>query len=187
MKKFFVTGISAIAVAAAALVIVPSVASAAADFYYYHGKKIYRHPAATAATPAPAPTTAHGPDLIVLADQTVVTVNPKGCDQNEDLLTGTVAIKNRGDAQAERLIVEPIVSIWIPEMLDLKDDKLVPNALTPNGIFTTDFHVGKGKIKNGRGLIGHRKVYIMADPYNKIPKATTLDNLLVRDVVFACK
>ena len=142
---------------------------------------------AAAAAPAAAPASAHGPDLVVLADQTTLTVNPKGCEPNEDLFSGTVAVKNQGDGRADRLIVEPIVSIYIPDMLDLKDDKLTPNSLAPLDVFTTDVHVGKGKAKEGRGLTGKHKVYILVDPQNKIAETNEQNNLLVRELTFNCK
>ena len=177
MKKFFVTGVSVFALAAVAL----SMGSSSADAK----KKVYYKPKVpVVVTP---PITAHGPDLIVLADQVDLTVNPKGCDVNEELFSGTIGVKNIGDGRADRLIVEPIVSVWIPEMLDLKDDKLVPNSMAPKEIFSTDVHIGKGKIKAGRGLIGHRKVYIMVDPYNKIAETNEQNNLLVKDLVLNCK
>jgi len=76
---------------------------------------------------------------------------------------------------------------WIPEMLDMKDDKLVPNSMAPLEIFSTDVHIGKGKVKTGSGLVGTRKVYIMVDPYNKIAETNEQNNLLVRNLTFNCK
>ena len=182
MKKFCAAGVSVLALAAVALSLAATDASAAK-------RRVVRKAVApaVAATPAPAAIAAHGPDLIVLPDQTVLTVNPKGCDVNEELFGGTVGVKNQGDLRADRLIVEPIVTVWIPEMLDMKDDKLVPNSLAPLEIFSTDVHVGKGRIKAGRGLVGKRKVYIMVDPYNRIAETNELNNLLVREMVFNCK
>jgi hypothetical protein len=181
VKKFLVAGVSIVALSAVALSVASSDASAAAK----RRVVVVKHYVAPA--PAPAPITAHGPDLIVLPDQTVLTVNPKGCDVNEELLSGTVGVKNQGDGRADRLIVEPIVSVWIPEMLDMKDDKLVPNSMAPLEIFSTDVHIGKGKVKSGRGLVGKRNVYIMVDPYNKIAETNELNNLLVRQLIFNCK
>ena len=175
MKKFFIAGVSAAALAAMAL----SAGTADAAKRRYVPPRHY--------TPAPAPITAHGPDLIVLPDQTILTVNPKGCDVNEELISGTVGVKNQGDGRADRLIVEPIVSVWIPEMLDMKDDKLVPNSMAPLEIFSTDVHIGKGKVKTGRGLVGKRTVYIMVDPYNKIAETNEQNNLLKRELTFNCK
>ena len=180
MKKFFVAGVSIVAVAAVALSVASSDALAAKK-----RRAVYR-PKAPAAAPAPV-ITANGPDLIVLADQVDLTVNPKGCDVGEELLSGTIGVKNIGNGRADRLIVEPIVSVWIPEMLDMKDDKLVPNSMAPKEIFSTDVHIGKGKIKAGRGLVGKRNVYIMVDPYNKIAETNEQNNLLVKQVVFNCR
>ena len=182
MKKFFVAGVSAVALAAIALSVAASDTSAAAKRRPVY-KPVYK-PAAVAPVPV---ITAHGPDLIVLPDQVDLTINPKGCDVNEELFSGTVGVKNIGDGRADRLIVEPIVSVWIPEMLDMKDDKLVPNSMAPKEIFSTDVHIGKGKIKAGRGLVGKRNVYIMVDPYNKIAETNEQNNLLVRQIVFNCK
>jgi len=181
VKKFFIAGVSIVALAAVALSVASSDALAAKK-----RRAVYRPAKPAAAAPAPV-ITAHGPDLIVLADQVDLQVNPKGCDVNEELFSGTIGVKNVGDGRADRLIVEPIVSVWIPEMLDMKDDKLVPNSMAPKEIFSTDVHIGKGKIKAGRGLVGKRNVYVMVDPYNKIAETNEQNNLLVKQLVFNCK
>jgi len=185
VKKFVVTGATVFALATLALTVASSDALAVSKYCRTHRCGPVR-PAGPAA-PVVAPITAHGPDLIVLPDQVDLQVNPKGCDLNEELFSGTVGVKNIGDGRADRLIVEPIVSVWIPEMLDLKDDKLVPNSMAPKEIFSTDVHIGKGKIKTGRGLVGRRNVYVMVDPYNKIAETNEQNNLLVKQLVFNCK
>lgn len=180
MKKVLIAGVSMIAVAALAL----SLASVDAMAAKKKGKGVYRGPKVVVVKPAPVPT-APGPDLIVLPDQTELTAG--GCGVNDELISGTVGVKNQGTDRAERLIVEPIVTVWIPEMLDMKDDKLVPNSMAPKEIFSTDVHIGKGKIKTGRGLVGKRKIYIEVDPYNKINESNEQNNLLVRELTFNCK
>ena len=179
MKKFLVAGVSMFAIAALALSMSMGDASAVVK-----KKKIYKGPVAVKPLPVVVPT-APGPDLVVLPDQTELKVG--GCGINDELISGTVGVKNQGTDRAERLIVEPIVTVWIPEMLDMKDDKLVPNSLAPKEIFSTDVHIGKGKIKAGRGLVGKRKIYIAVDPYNKINESNEQNNLLVRELTFNCK
>jgi CARDB len=173
VKKFLVAGVSMLAVSGFALSMVSGDALA----------KRYippKPPVVKVVVP-----TAPGPDLVVLPDQTELTAG--GCGVNDEVISGTVGVKNQGTDRAERLIVEPIVTVWIPEMLDMKDDKLVPNSMAPKEIFSTDVHIGKGKIKAGRGLVGKRKVYIQVDPYNKINESNEQNNLLVRELVFNCK
>ncbi len=174
MKKFLVAGVSMLAVAGFSLMMVSVDASAAAKKRYIPPKK----PVVVVVPTAP------GPDIVVLPDQTELTVG--GCGVNDELISGTVGVRNNGKDRADRLIVEPIVSVWIPEMLDMKDDKLVPNSLAPKEIFSTDVHIGKGKIKAGRGLVGVRKIYIGVDPYNKINESNEQNNLLVRELKFNC-
>lgn len=178
MKKYLVAGVSMLAVAAFAVTIGAGDAMA-------QKKKKYVPPKKPAVVVAPVVPTAPGPDLIVLSDQTELVVG--GCGVNDELISGTIGVKNQGTDRAERLIVEPIVSIWIPEMLQMKDDKLVPNSLAPREIFSTDVHIAKGKIKAPLGLVGKRKVYMAVDPYNKINESNEQNNLLVREVTFACK
>ena len=130
VRKFHCAVVSILALAVVVLAAATTDASAARK------RVVVRKPAPVpAAAPASAPITAHGPDLIVLPDQTILTVNAKGCDVNEELFGGTVGVKNQGDGRADRLIVEPIVTVWIPEMLDMLDNKLVPNSLAPLEIF----------------------------------------------------
>jgi hypothetical protein len=102
------------------------------------------------------------------------------------LVTGTIAIKNRGDARAERLLAKPISAVYIPENLDIKDEDIVPNALQPLELFSTDILAGKGAVKEGRGFKGERKVFIVVDPYNEIPESNEKNNILVRNVKFNC-
>lgn len=125
-----------------------------------------------------------GPDITIISDQTEIKLGT--CGVGDQLIEGTVAVKNSGKDRAERLLIEPIVAVYIPELLDLKDEKLVPNSLAPKEIFSTDFHIGQGKIKDKRGLAGKRKVYIVVDPYNKIPENNEQNNILVREVTFKC-
>ncbi len=179
MKKFLIASVSALAVAGAVFSMATLDASAAAKKKYFPPKK----PAVV--TPVVVAPTAPGPDIVVLPDQTEMTVG--GCGVNDELISGTVGVRNQGKDRADRLIVEPIVTVYIPEMLDMKDDKLVPNSLSPKEIFSTDVHIGKGKIKTGRGLVGVRKIYIAVDPYNKINESNEQNNLLVRELKFDCK
>jgi hypothetical protein len=178
VKKFLIASVSALAVAGVVLSFAALDASAAA-------KKKYVPPVKPVPVVVPVVPTAPGPDIVVLPDQTEMTVG--GCGVNDELISGTVGVRNQGKDRADRLIVEPIVSVYIPEMLDLKDDKLVPNSLSPKEIFSTDVHIGKGKIKAGRGLVGVRKIYIVVDPYNKINESNEQNNLLVRELKFDCK
>ena len=176
MKKFLIASVSALAVVGAVLSITAFDASAAAKKKYIPPKVV---------VPVVVAPTAPGPDIVVLPDQTELTIG--GCGVNDELISGTVGVRNQGKDRAERLIVEPIVTVYIPEMLDMKDDKLVPNSLSPKEIFSTDVHIGKGKIKTGRGLVGVRKIYISVDPYNKINESNEQNNLLVRELKFDCK
>jgi CARDB len=178
VTKFLSVSVSALAIAGAVLSIAAFDANAAA-------KKRYVPKPAVPATPIVVVPAGPGPDIVVLPDQTEMTVG--GCGVNDELITGTVGVRNQGKDRADRLIVEPIVSVYVPEMLDMKDDKLVPNSLSPKEIFSTDVHIGKGKIKAGRGLVGVRKVYIVVDPYNKINESNEQNNLLVRELKFDCK
>jgi len=177
VKKFLSASVSALAVAAAVLSFAAVDSMAAAKKKYIPPKK--------PAVVTPVAPTAPGPDIVVLPDQTELTVG--GCGVNDELISGTVGVRNQGKDRAERLIVEPIVSVYIPEMLDMMDNKLVPNSLAPKEIFSTDVHIGKGKIKTGRGLVGLRKVYVVVDPYNKIAESNEQNNLLVRELKFDCK
>jgi hypothetical protein len=132
-------------------------------------------------TPPPAP----GPDIVLVEAET--NVKAGGCGVDDPLITGTIAIKNRGDARAERLLAKPISAVYIPENLDVKDEDIVPNALQPNELFSTDILAGKGAIKDGRGFKGERKVYIIVDPYNAIAESNENNNVIVRTVKFNCK
>lgn len=178
MKKFLMGAVSVLGVIAVALAAGTGDAEAQTK---KKKKKVIKKPAVVV---APAPDLP-GPDITIITDQTEV--NLGSCGVGDQLISGTVAVKNSGKDRAERLLVEPIVAVYIPEMLDLKDEKLVPNSLAPKEIFSTDFHIGQGKIKDKRGLNGKRKVYIVVDPYNKIPESNEQNNILVREVTFKCQ
>lgn len=127
---------------------------------------------------------APGPDLQIIDSETVIKAG--GCGKDDALITGTIAIKNRGDARAERLIAKPISAVYIPENLDIKDEDIVPNALQPLELFSTDILAGKGAEKKNRGFKGERKVFIVVDPYNEIAEGNEKNNILVRSVKFNC-
>jgi hypothetical protein len=132
----------------------------------------------------PAVAAAPAPDLQIVDSETVIKAG--GCGKDDALITGTIAIKNRGDARAERLIAKPISAVYIPENLDLKDEDIVPNALQPLELFSTDILAGKGAEKGNRGFKGERKVFVVVDPYNEIPESNEKNNIIVRTVKFNC-
>lgn len=126
-----------------------------------------------------------GPDIAIVESETVVEAG--GCGVDDPLIKGTIAIKNRGDARAERLLAKPIAAVYLPENLDIKDEDIVPNALQPNELFSTDILAGKGAVKDDRGFKGKRKVFIIVDPYNAIHESNESNNVIVREVTFSCK
>lgn len=125
------------------------------------------------------------PDLVIIDSETVIKAG--GCEVGDPLVTGTIAIKNQGDARADRLLAKPISAVYIPETLDIKDEDIVPNALQPLELFSTDILAGKGAVKTGRGFEGKRKVFVVVDPYNEIAEKNEKNNILVRTVTFNCK
>jgi hypothetical protein len=162
--------------AALALAAMFAVTSADMAFAQNNKKKKEEKPAAAPAAP--------GPDLQIIDSETVIKAG--GCGKDDALVTGTIAIKNRGDARAERLLAKPISAVYIPENLDIKDEDIVPNALQPLELFSTDILAGKGTMKEGRGFKGDRKVFIVVDPYNEIAESDEKNNILVRTVKFSC-
>jgi hypothetical protein len=162
--------------AVAALSLVGAIAFGAMDVVAQGKKK--------GAEPAPAPAKP-GPDIVLIESET--TVEAGGCGVDDPLIKGTIAIKNRGDQRAERLLAKPISAVFVPENLDVKDEDIVPNALQPNELFSTDILAGKGATKDGRGFTGPRKVMIIVDPYNAIPESNENNNVVVRTVTFKCK
>ena len=136
-------------------------------------------------TAAAAVVTGPGPDIAIVESETSVSAG--GCGVDEPLIKGTIAIKNRGDARADRLLAKPISAVYIPENLDIKDEDIVPNALQPNELFSTDILAGKGAVKDDRGFKGKRKVYLIVDPYNEIKESNETNNVIVREVTFNCK
>jgi hypothetical protein len=138
--------------------------------------------------PEPAPVAAPagpGPDIVIIDSETIIEAG--GCGVEDPLIKGTIAIKNRGNARAERLLAKPISAVYIPENLDIKDEDIVPNALQPNELFSTDILAGKGATKDNRGFKGARKVFIAVDPYNEIKESNENNNVIVRTITFNCK
>lgn len=125
------------------------------------------------------------PDLVILKDQTELTFG--ACDQKGSLVTGVVAIRNNGKAGADRLVSEPLTAVLIPENLDMKDEDIVPNALKPKEILSTDVTVGRDRIKTGRDFNKKRTVLVLVDPYNKIQESNENNNTLRLDVTLKCK
>ena len=162
-----------------ALTLAALFAVSSADLSYAQNnkkKKEEEKPVAVALTPMP--------DLQIVDSETVIKAG--GCGKDDAIVTGTIAIKNRGDARADRLIAKPISAVYIPENLDVKDEDIVPNALQPLELFSTDILAGKGVEKNNRGFKGERKIFVVVDPYNEIPESNEKNNIIVRTVKFNC-
>src|SRR5688572_7941927 len=81
------------------------------------GKKKGAEPAPAAAPAKP------GPDIVLIESETIVEAG--GCGVDDPLIKGTIAIKNRGDQRAERLLAKPISAVFVPENLDVKDEDIV--------------------------------------------------------------
>ncbi len=126
-----------------------------------------------------------GPDIVIVDSETIIEAG--GCGPEDPLIKGTIAIKNRGNARADRLLAKPISAVYLPENLDIKDEDIVPNALQPNELFSTDILAGKGAMKDNRGFKGTRKVLVVIDPYNEIKESNENNNVIVRTVTFNCK
>jgi hypothetical protein len=162
----------------AALMLAALFAVSSADLTYAQNNKKKKEEEKPAVAAAPAP------DLQIIDSETVIKAG--GCGKDDALITGTIAIKNRGDARADRLLAKPISAVYVPENLDIKDEDIVPNALQPLELFSTDILAGKGAEKNNRGFKGERKVFVVVDPYNEIPESNEKNNILVRSVKFNC-
>lgn len=163
---------------AAALLSVVSLASGASEAFAQKAKSKEPPPKADAGPPLP--------DLVVLSDKALTRLEAGGCEKNDPLITGVVALRNQGNARAKSLLITPIVATYIPEMLDLKDERVDPNSLNVGEIMTKDVTAGKGVEKRNRGLKGPRTVYIVVDPYNKIAESNEINNIEKRTITFNC-
>src|SRR5687767_10481298 len=91
----------------AALMLAALFAVSSADLTYAQNNKKKKEEEKPAVAAAPAP------DLQIIDSETVIKAG--GCGKDDALITGTIAIKNRGDARADRLIAKPISAVYIPE------------------------------------------------------------------------
>ena len=125
------------------------------------------------------------PDLIILPAESDIQAG--GCNPDDPLFSGTIAVKNNSKIRADRLITDPLTAGYLPEALDIKDEDIVPNSLAPKEILSTDVLAGKGRTKDNRGFNGKRTVYYVVDPYNKIREGNETNNLLRMEVTLTCK
>ena len=154
-------------------------------------KKVVKKPAKPVVTvdqPVAAQTTVGDPtlpDLIILPAESDIQAG--GCNPDDPLFSGTIAVKNNSKVRADRLITDPLTAAYLPENIDIKDEDIIPNSLAPKEILSTDVLAGKGREKVNRGFNGKRTVYFVVDPYNKIKESNETNNLLKMEVTLSCK
>jgi hypothetical protein len=110
------------------------------------------------------------PNLFIIEEES--SINFVGCSKNEPLFKGIIAVKNDGGGRAKRLVVTPLLAVYVPTALDLKDERRWLNSFAPGEIQTKDFEIGKGTVKSGR---------------NFTPQTTRVTNFDARSVRFQQK
>ena len=174
---------------ALALVCAAMMVFGAADAFAAKKKKAPKKPktAVVKITDLPVSTTSDPtlPDLVILPAESDIQAG--GCNPDDPLFSGTIAVKNNSKVRADRLVVDPLTAGYLPETLDIKDEDIVPNSLAPKEILSTDVLAGKGREKVNRGFNGKRTVYYVVDPYNKVKEGNETNNLLKMEVTLSCK
>lgn len=90
------------------------------------------------------------------------------------LISGNVVIRNSGKKRAKLLITSPLISAFDMNDPSFKDDDRKLNSLKPGETQSTLINIGIGKRK--KGIVGWRKIRIMADPRDKIEESREINN-----------
>lgn len=110
------------------------------------------------------------PNLYIIEEES--SINFVGCSKNEPLFKGIITVKNDGGGRAKRLVVTPLLAVYVPTALDLKDERRWLNSFAPGEIQSKDFELGKGTVKSGR---------------NFTPQTTRITNFDARSIAFQQK
>lgn len=127
----------------------------------------------------------NGPDFVIV-EQGLTKITVGGCNKEDPLFTGTLAVVNKGNEKADRLLAVAIAAAYIPENLDMKHEVINANSLAADEVFSVNFEVGKGLEKAGRGFNTSRTVYLVIDPFNKIVEANENNNIVKKTLSFKC-
>ena len=90
------------------------------------------------------------PNLYIIEEES--NIEFVGCNANEPMFKGVIAVKNDGGGRAKRLVVTPLLAVYVPTALDIKDEVRWLNSFAPGEIQTKDFAAGRGTVKKGRNF-----------------------------------
>ncbi len=110
------------------------------------------------------------PNLFIIEEES--TIEFVGCNAREPMFRGVIAVKNDGGGRAKRLVVTPLLAVYVPTALDIKHEVRWLNSFAPGEIQTKDFAAGKNTVKEGR---------------NFTPQVTRITNFDASSVVFQQK
>ena len=90
------------------------------------------------------------PNLTIIEDQS--SIEFVGCSTKQPMFKGVIAVKNDGGGRAKRLVVTPLMAVYVPTALDIKDEVRWLNSFAPGEIQTKDFSAGARTVKAGRNF-----------------------------------
>lgn len=90
------------------------------------------------------------PNLFIIEEES--NIDFVGCEKKQPLFKGIIAVKNDGGGRAKRLVVTPLLAVYVPTALDVKDEVRWLNSFAPGEIQTKEFAAGKNTIKQGRNF-----------------------------------
>ncbi len=90
------------------------------------------------------------PNLYIIEEES--SIEFVGCNTREPMFRGVIAVKNDGGGRAKRLVVTPLLAVYVPTALDIKHEVRWLNSFAPGEIQTKDFAAGRGTVKQGRNF-----------------------------------
>lgn len=90
------------------------------------------------------------PNLYIIEEES--SIEFVGCDARQPMFRGVIAVKNDGGGRAKRLVVTPLLAVYVPTALDIKDEVRWLNSFAPGEIQTKDFAAGRNTVKEGRNF-----------------------------------
>lgn len=110
------------------------------------------------------------PNLFIIEEES--SIEFVGCKANEPMFKGIIAVKNDGSGRAKRLVVTPLLAVYVPTALDIKHEVRWLNSFAPGEIQTKDFAAGRNTVKAGR---------------NFTPQVTRITNFSAKSIKFQQK
>lgn len=113
-------------------------------------------------------------DLVILRKQSKVEF--VGCEKDQPLIRGTIAVKNIGQSKAAWLPTRVMLGVYVQEAPDIREEARWLAVLSPDEIQSKEFAIGEKITKVARGLTKELRL--------RVPKNETVQRALIAEGLY---